>query len=347
MNDSKLELYGGFTAYFDDEENAYMCKVPWFAREVSVRLSGGDYDEVENEGLKRLFEKFWKDRDNIYKKGKEDIIEKLLPYMAEKKTNGFFNYPILSADDFEADYWLTLIQIAYGDELWNEVHLFFGKLDDEDQSDELCVKRDLYNGHVSFNACGWPIDDIDKFDYSNMNNNSNMPEDDEKSQTDEDFNTPLAQVNDCEFKQVEKENQLLEEYIEDLMLEGTDRMAIVKTRVNQGVFRDLLIRKYKKCCLCGADEESLLVASHIKPWADSTRKERVDVENGLLLCPNHDKLFDRGFITFNEDGGIVISDKLSETNQVYMNVNADMSIPISETTKEYMQYHREKVFLDK
>ena len=72
MSDNKLELYGGFTAYFDEEDNAYSCKVPWFGREISVRLSGGDYDEVETEGLKILFEKFWKDKDNIFKKGKED-----------------------------------------------------------------------------------------------------------------------------------------------------------------------------------------------------------------------------------------------------------------------------------
>lgn len=160
MSDSKIELYGGFTAYFDEEENAYLCKVPWFAREVNVRLSGGDYDEVEIEGIKLLFEKFWKDKDNIYKRGKEDIIEKLLPYLAEKKTSGFFHYPILSADDFEADYWLSLIQIAYGDDLWNEVHLFFGKLDDEEHSDELCVARDFDNSNVSFYVSGWPINDI-------------------------------------------------------------------------------------------------------------------------------------------------------------------------------------------
>ncbi len=83
-----------------------------------------------------------------------------MPYMAKKKKNGFFDYPIMSEDDFDADYWLTLVQIAYAEDMWKEVHLFFGKLDDEEQYDEICVERDLDTGKLSFNVSGWPIDDI-------------------------------------------------------------------------------------------------------------------------------------------------------------------------------------------
>lgn len=153
-------------------------------------------------------------------------------------------------------------------------------------------------------------------------------------------------MTDDEREQIEYEDLIIEEELAKHALEGADRTAIVKTRVNQGVFRELLIRKYNKCCLCGADEESLLVASHIKPWADSTRKERVDVDNGLLLCPNHDKLFDRGYITFDEDGNIIISDELSETNQQHLNVNPNMKLSMSEATKQYMKYHRESIFIN-
>lgn len=160
-------------------------------------------------------------------------------------------------------------------------------------------------------------------------------------------NSPSRKLTDNERKRIEVEIKSIEEDIEKHGLEGTDKLAVVKTRVNQGIFRDLLIRRYKKCCLCGTDEESLLIASHIKPWVDSTRKERVDVDNGLLLCPNHDKLFDKGYITFDEQGYIVISGALSETNQLCMNVDSDMKILMSETAKSYMQYHRENVFIDR
>lgn len=159
MYDSKIELCNGFTAYFNVDENVYFCNVPLLGREVRVKLCGGDYDETEIEGLKTLFDRFWNDKDNIFKQGQKDIKEKLLPYMAKKKTNGLFDYPIMSEDDFDADYWLTLVQIAYAEDLWNEVHLFFGKPDDEEQ-DELCVVRDLDTGRVTFVAGSLPIDDI-------------------------------------------------------------------------------------------------------------------------------------------------------------------------------------------
>ena len=159
-------------------------------------------------------------------------------------------------------------------------------------------------------------------------------------------NRLLKKLTDNERKLIEVEVKSIEKDIEEYRLEGMDKLAVVKTRVNQGIFRDLLIRKYKNCCLCGADEESLLIASHIKPWADSTHKERLDVNNGLLLCPNHDKLFDKGYITCDEEGDIVISGALSEANQLFMNVNSDMKMPMSETAKSYMQYHRKNIFKD-
>ena len=52
----------------------------------------------------------------------------------------------------------------------------------------------------------------------------------------------------------------------------------------------------------------LLVASHIKPWSISDANEKLDIHNGLLMCPNHDKLFDRGYISFDDTGRILISE---------------------------------------
>ena len=101
--------------------------------------------------------------------------------------------------------------------------------------------------------------------------------------------------------------ELLDEEIEEKHLQGKDRETFIKARVNQGVFRDQLIRKYHKCCLCGVDSPDLLIASHIKPWAVSEPEEKLSLDNGLLLCPNHDKVFDQGFISFDDKGEILIS----------------------------------------
>lgn len=96
----------------------------------------------------------------------------------------------------------------------------------------------------------------------------------------------------------------IEEEISSLNVDGASQKAIVNVRVNQDIFRNYLLKRYKRCCLCGVKNPTLLIASHIKPWAESEAKEKLDVDNGFLMCPNHDKIFDKGYITFDDDGKI-------------------------------------------
>lgn len=114
--------------------------------------------------------------------------------------------------------------------------------------------------------------------------------------------------------------------------------------MNQGVFRKRLLRRYNQCCLCGVCDTRLMKASHIKPWSVSSSSERIDVDNGLLLCPNHDSLFDGGLISFDEEGNILISDSLLENNRIFLNVREDMKIEVRDGNKKYLKYHRESIF---
>ena len=126
---------------------------------------------------------------------------------------------------------------------------------------------------------------------------------------------------------------------------GEEKAAIVKIRINQDQFRKGLLKKYNnKCCLCGVDNQTLLLASHIKPWAKSDEHEKLDLNNGLLLCPNHDRLFDKGYISFDESGSILISESLSENSKIFMNIHDNMKIDISADNREYIRYHRENIF---
>ncbi len=138
--------------------------------------------------------------------------------------------------------------------------------------------------------------------------------------------------------------QKIEEEISSLNVDGASKKAIVNVRVNQGTFRDLLLKRYNKCCLCGVENHTFLIASHIKPWAESEPKEKLDVDNGFFMCPNHDKLFDKGYITFDDDGKIIISDRLTEKDRVFLNVNSNMHIKLTESSKKYLKFHRENVF---
>jgi len=142
---------------------------------------------------------------------------------------------------------------------------------------------------------------------------------------------------------INKANLLTNE-IDELNLHGETRNAVVKIRVNQGVFRERLLKKYSKCCLCEVSKKDLLTASHIKPWSNCKPEEKLDVDNGFLLCPNHDKLFDKGWISFTEEGIILISNEISEMDRIYLNIKEDLKINLTEKNKEYLKYHRNILF---
>lgn len=126
--------------------------------------------------------------------------------------------------------------------------------------------------------------------------------------------------------------------------EGRDRLALIKSRVNQSAFRNYLFRRYNHCRLCSVSEPSLLVASHIKPWSQSNARERLDVDNGFLFCPNHDQLFDQGWITFDDSGKICLAKELCQRDRDSMHVDENMQITLREGNKAYLAYHREKIF---
>lgn len=129
-----------------------------------------------------------------------------------------------------------------------------------------------------------------------------------------------------------------------LQLLGKERETFIKARVNQSVFRDRLLKKYDCCCLCKVSNPKFLIASHIKPWACSESDEKLDIDNGLLLCPNHDALFDSGYISFDENGVIMISEHLEQNDAIFMNINEYMRISLSSQNRKYMKFHREKIF---
>ena len=143
-----------------------------------------------------------------------------------------------------------------------------------------------------------------------------------------------------------KRSEEIEAELSQLNLEGTDREAVVNVRINQDKFRERLCKRYGKCCLCGVQNKSMLIASHIKPWSVSEPSERLDIDNGFLLCPNHDKLFDGGWISFDSEGQIIISKQLEEVDCIFLNVRPDMSVPIRDGNRKYLAYHRTHIFID-
>ncbi len=152
----------------------------------------------------------------------------------------------------------------------------------------------------------------------------------------------LDLLNDTNCFTVQDNKTIINE-IENENIDGDIREALVKIRVNQSVFRDKLLKKYNKCCLCGVTNTDFLVASHIKPWVLSSPREKLDVNNGLLLCPNHDKLFDKGMISFDDNGSIIISELLSSNDKIFLNINENLKIVVDDEMRNYLNFHRKKI----
>lgn len=128
-------------------------------------------------------------------------------------------------------------------------------------------------------------------------------------------------------------------------LQVTERESVVQSRIGQGIFREKLISYWQSCSITDCIDLALLRASHIKPWRISNNQERLDVFNGLLLIPNLDLAFDKGFISFNNNGRIIISNQLDLQTRKILGIVPSMKLKkIDQSHLPYLAFHREKVF---
>lgn len=126
----------------------------------------------------------------------------------------------------------------------------------------------------------------------------------------------------------------------DPHLKPTDKLALISARQGQGQYRSDLIRLWKTCAITGCRDQSLLIASHLKPWAKSSNAERLDPYNGLLLSPTWDRLFDKGLASLNDSGKVQLSPYLSSRDRSALGVNAEIAIRIDQRHLPYVRHHR-------
>ncbi|OFC70418.1 HNH endonuclease [Alteromonas confluentis] len=134
----------------------------------------------------------------------------------------------------------------------------------------------------------------------------------------------------------------IENILQDDTKTPTEKAVLVKTRIGQGKYRQDLIDLWGKCALTGIENRDFLIASHIKPWRDSSEEEKLDKYNGLLLVANVDKAFDKAYITFADSGEIMISDELEEYTR--LGIEATGKLKVNANSREYLAYHREILF---
>lgn len=141
----------------------------------------------------------------------------------------------------------------------------------------------------------------------------------------------------------------LEKVIEnDPAIIETDRLQLVLARRGQGLFRNRVAGREVRCRVTGVDRTEHLRASHCKPWRDCANEERLDGNNGLLLTPSIDHLFDRGFVSFEDDGRLLVSPVAHRESLVRMGVAVDRPVHVGAFTSEqgkFLEFHRDAVLL--
>jgi len=144
------------------------------------------------------------------------------------------------------------------------------------------------------------------------------------------------------------EGGLESEVASDSSVPETERMASIRARKGQGLFKDRVSRIETRCRITGVQNPVHLVASHCKPWRDSTNEERINGENGLLLTPSIDHLFDRGFIGFEDNGRLIISPVAHRPSLERMGIDTANPLNVGGFTvgqRAFLDFHRNGVLL--
>jgi len=162
---------------------------------------------------------------------------------------------------------------------------------------------------------------------------------------------PPIVVDEYELRE-SNEQKIISEIKADNSLSETGKESLIVSRVGQGKYRrELLESCGSKCPISQITDERILRASHIKPWRMASNSERLDPNNGLILAPTYDLLFDQGLITFEADKTLKISSKLSaETVRKLGLIDRSKfkDVPISSDSQKqrlkYLEFHRQNIF---
>jgi putative restriction endonuclease len=144
------------------------------------------------------------------------------------------------------------------------------------------------------------------------------------------------------------ERKLEQGVADDTAIPETDRLAIIRARKGQGLFKERVGQIESRCRITGVENPAHLVASHCKPWRDSTNEERLNGENGLLLTPSIDHLFDRGFIGFENNGKLIISPVAHGPSLQRMGIDVTGIVNVGGFTsgqRQFLDFHRNAVLL--
>ncbi len=126
---------------------------------------------------------------------------------------------------------------------------------------------------------------------------------------------------------------------------STERSGLVTSRVGQGAYRKSILHRWSyRCAATGYNDTRILIASHIHSWKDSTDDQRLDVDNGILLSPDYDALFDKHIISFEDSGKIILANEYDKGELLNLGITGRERINnLTVGNKEYLEMHRKEL----
>lgn len=158
------------------------------------------------------------------------------------------------------------------------------------------------------------------------------------AQIEQNILTKLTDITDIQ------EKHDIELIVKDQSIDDTTKERLIAARLGQGVFRQRCLKLFPACAVTGYAFPPLLRASHIKPWsACETAKERLDPYNGIVLAAHIDVLFDKGWISFSNNGDILLSEELDRTIVNQLSLKDRKIEKFSFFSHGYLDWHRENL----
>ena len=136
----------------------------------------------------------------------------------------------------------------------------------------------------------------------------------------------------------------IEEAVQDRNISPTTRKALIDARLGQGRFRELVLQRWgRRCAVTSSVTETAIRASHILPWKESDNEQRLDVDNGLPLIASLDALFDKGLISFESSGRMLVSSELTTAERKIFGIGENsLTMPPTKKMANYLDVHRRK-----
>jgi len=140
-------------------------------------------------------------------------------------------------------------------------------------------------------------------------------------------------------------NEAEQQEITNAPILQAEKTQLIKARIGQGIYRDRLLKIEHQCRITGVTDTKFLIASHIKPWRLSDNLEKLDGHNGLLLSPHVDALFDKGWMSFKDNGEVIwAAAKITDPTVAYWRLTQTHGGNFNKDQRLYLDFHRDVVF---